>query len=164
MTRGHVAHALVLLGATAAVIASASAPPVPASVPRRSAAPPPRSSAWLSRLPDGEAKRKFILDCTGCHQFDQKIARPEGTPRTEAQWAEAVTRMLGTPGRRRRSRSARPTGTRPAAVRPRDPPLRHLALADQGGPWRGIWPWIHGTARFGWRTERRRGSRPGSRR
>ena len=39
---------------------------------------PPRSSAWLSLLPDGEAKRKFILDCTGCHQFDEKIARPQG--------------------------------------------------------------------------------------
>ncbi len=61
-------------------------------------APPPRSSAWLSRLPDGEVKRKFILDCTGCHQFDEKIARPQGKPRTEAQWVEAVTRMLGYAG------------------------------------------------------------------
>ncbi|HEY7612428.1 MAG TPA: hypothetical protein VH764_05510 [Gemmatimonadales bacterium] len=61
-------------------------------------ADPPRSSAWLSLLPDGEAKRKFILDCTGCHQFDQTIARPGGSPRTEAQWVEAVTRMLGYAG------------------------------------------------------------------
>jgi virginiamycin B lyase len=59
---------------------------------------PPRSSAWLSRLPDGEIKRKFILDCTGCHQFDEKIALPQGKPRTEAQWVEAVTRMLGYAG------------------------------------------------------------------
>ena len=59
---------------------------------------PPRSSAWLSLLPDGEAKRKFILDCTGCHQFDEKIARPQGSPRTEAQWVEAITRMLGYAG------------------------------------------------------------------
>lgn len=59
---------------------------------------PPRSSAWLSLLPDGEAKRKFILDCTGCHQFDEKLARPQGKPRTEAQWVEAVTRMLGYAG------------------------------------------------------------------
>jgi streptogramin lyase len=58
----------------------------------------PRSSAWLSLLPDGEAKRKFILDCTGCHQFDDRIARPGGTPRTEAQWTEAVGRMLGYAG------------------------------------------------------------------
>ena len=56
---------------------------------------PPRSSAWLSLLPDGVTKRKFILDCTGCHKFDEKIARPQGSPRTEAQWVEAVTRMLG---------------------------------------------------------------------
>lgn len=59
---------------------------------------PPRSAAWLSLLPDGETKRKFILDCTGCHQFDEKIARPQGAPRTEAQWVEAVTRMLGYAG------------------------------------------------------------------
>ena len=58
----------------------------------------PRSSAWLSLLPDGEAKRKFILDCTGCHQFDARIARPGGIPRTEAQWTEAVGRMLGYAG------------------------------------------------------------------
>lgn len=56
------------------------------------------SSAWLALLPDGEAKRKFILDCTGCHQFDEKIALPTGKPRTEAQWAEAVSRMLGYAG------------------------------------------------------------------
>ena len=56
---------------------------------------PPRSSAWLARLPDGELKRQFILDCTGCHQFNEVITRPGGKPRTEAQWAEAVTRMLG---------------------------------------------------------------------
>jgi streptogramin lyase len=59
---------------------------------------PPRSAAWLALLPDGETKRKFILDCTGCHQFDEKIARPGGMPRTEAQWVEAVTRMLGYAG------------------------------------------------------------------
>ncbi len=56
------------------------------------------SSAWLARLPDGETKRKFILDCTGCHQFDEKIARIQGRPRTEAEWAVAVTRMLGYAG------------------------------------------------------------------
>ena len=60
--------------------------------------PPARSSGWLARLPDGETKRKFLLDCTGCHQFDERIARPGGTPRTEAGWVEAVTRMLGYAG------------------------------------------------------------------
>ena len=57
--------------------------------------PPARSSGWLARLPDGESKRKFLLDCTGCHQFDEHIARPGGRPRSEAGWVEAVTRMLG---------------------------------------------------------------------
>lgn len=58
------------------------------------------SSAWLSQLPDGETKRKFILDCTGCHQFDERIARSAGRPRTEKEWSEAVTRMLGYAGAR----------------------------------------------------------------
>jgi virginiamycin B lyase len=75
----------------------------PAAAQTDSAAPwrdpaTPRSSAWLSLLPEGETKRKFILDCTGCHQFDARIARPGGNPRTEAQWVEAVTRMLGYAG------------------------------------------------------------------
>ena len=69
----------------------------PADPPAR-AADPPRSAAWLALLPDGEVKRKFILDCTGCHQFDEKIARAQGAPRSEAQWVEAVTRMLGYAG------------------------------------------------------------------
>jgi virginiamycin B lyase len=60
----------------------------------------PGSSAWLAQLPEGETKRKFILDCTGCHQFDSKIALTGGRPRTEAEWVEAVTRMLGFAGAR----------------------------------------------------------------
>lgn len=60
----------------------------------------PSSSAWLAQLPDGEVKRKFILDCTGCHQFDAKIALAGGRPRTRAEWVEAVTRMLGYAGAR----------------------------------------------------------------
>ena len=58
------------------------------------------SSAWLALLPDGETKRKFILDCTGCHQFDEKVARVNGRPRSEGEWREAVTRMLGYAGAR----------------------------------------------------------------
>lgn len=92
MKRTDLPAAMILAVATSAVVAVSGA-----STPSGQA-DPPRSSAWLSRLPDGEAKRKFILDCTGCHQFDDKIARPQGTPRTEAQWAEAVTRMLGYAG------------------------------------------------------------------
>ncbi len=56
------------------------------------------SSDWLSLLPDGEAKRKFVLDCTGCHQFDGKIALKNGRGRTETEWVEAVSRMLGYAG------------------------------------------------------------------
>ena len=58
-------------------------------------APQARTSAeWLGLLPAGEAKRKFILDCTGCHQLDGNIARKDGRPRTEAMWRGDVARML----------------------------------------------------------------------
>lgn len=83
------------------------------------------SSAWLARLPDGEAKRKFIIDCTGCHQFDEKIARVDGRPRTEAEWAEAVTRMLGYAGAR--------TGF-PVIAADRDPQSTAAWLAKHLGP------------------------------
>ena len=56
------------------------------------------SSAWLSLLPDGPEKRQFIIDCTGCHQFDAVRAHPGGRARTEAEWADAVRRMLGFAG------------------------------------------------------------------
>ena len=58
----------------------------------------PPSSAWLSQLPDGPEKRQFIIDCTGCHQFDVVRTLPGGHARTEAEWAEAVRRMLGFAG------------------------------------------------------------------
>lgn len=54
----------------------------------------PRSSDFLSLLPDGVEKRAFVLDCTGCHQFGELQARPNGVWRTEEQWSEAVARML----------------------------------------------------------------------
>ena len=47
------------------------------------------SADYLSRLPDGEEKRRFILDCTGCHQFDSVTVGN----RTRDQWADAVARM-----------------------------------------------------------------------
>jgi virginiamycin B lyase len=102
MTVSRFAGTLAMLGSAGVIVAAAwrpGAPPAATSLAAPPGAPDPaRSSAWLSRLPDGQAKRKFILDCTGCHQFDEKIARPQGVPRTEAQWAEAVTRMLGYAG------------------------------------------------------------------
>src|SRR4029078_13035908 len=44
-------------------------------------------------LPDGEAKRKFILDCTGCHQFNESRALQNGPPRSASQWAADVSRV-----------------------------------------------------------------------
>ncbi len=67
-----------------------AAPTAPAAL-----AQTPTSSALLRRLPDGVEKRRFILDCTGCHQFDAVIL---GENRTRAEWAEAVERMLGFSG------------------------------------------------------------------
>ncbi len=66
----------------------------------------PRADAWtdapsnllLALLPDGETKRRFILDCTGCHQFDQvTIAAGDGTKTREA-WNESIGLMLSFAG------------------------------------------------------------------
>jgi virginiamycin B lyase len=56
------------------------------------------ASHFLALLPAGEEKRRFILDCTGCHTFDDRILLPAGSARTHAGWAEAVARMLGFAG------------------------------------------------------------------
>jgi streptogramin lyase len=53
------------------------------------------ASARLAALPEGEAKRQFILDCTGCHVFHDGIAYPDGAPRAQAAWQDAVARMVG---------------------------------------------------------------------
>jgi streptogramin lyase len=54
-----------------------------------------RASAWwLSGLPDGEEKRRFILDCTGCHQFNETRVMKDGRRRTSEEWSADVTRML----------------------------------------------------------------------
>lgn len=58
----------------------------------------PSSAAWLALLPDGPAKRQFIIDCTGCHQFDARMALSSGRARTEGEWKAAVQRMLGFAG------------------------------------------------------------------
>ena len=52
------------------------------------------SASFLGLLPDGEDKRRFILDCTGCHLFDERVALPDGLPRSRDSWVEAVGRML----------------------------------------------------------------------
>ena len=50
----------------------------------------PSSARILGALPDGEEKRRFILDCTGCHQMDERVAGD----RSVDEWDEAITRML----------------------------------------------------------------------
>lgn len=52
-----------------------------------------RSAEWLALLPEGERKRWFLLDCTGCHQFNETRAWKDGAPRTATQWDEDVERM-----------------------------------------------------------------------
>lgn len=46
----------------------------------------------------GEEKRRFILDCTGCHQLDDQIARPDGRARTAAEFKERIDQMLSFAG------------------------------------------------------------------
>jgi streptogramin lyase len=56
------------------------------------------ASQLLRLLPEGEEKRRFILDCTGCHTFDARIATHAGRARTRVQWDSATHRMLGYAG------------------------------------------------------------------
>ena len=52
------------------------------------------SAALLASLPDGEERRRFILDCTGCHTFHEGIAYPGGTVRAQDAWAAAAASMV----------------------------------------------------------------------
>ena len=52
------------------------------------------SSVWLASLPDGEAKRRYILDCTGCHQLNETRVFRGDSLRTAAMWAADAQRML----------------------------------------------------------------------
>lgn len=61
-------------------------------------APRLSSSGWLGLLPDGVEKRRFILDCTGCHVFDGTIALPGDTARSRESWHERVQQMVGFAG------------------------------------------------------------------
>jgi streptogramin lyase len=91
-----------LLIAALGAVRSATSARVPTNTAPRAVQPPlwptspgdPTSAALLARLPDGLAKRKFLLDCTGCHQFSARVAYPSGRARTAAEWEAAVTRML----------------------------------------------------------------------
>lgn len=52
-----------------------------------------RSSDVLALLPDGPQKRRFILDCSGCHQLDASRMFADGAPRSEDEWRVIVQRM-----------------------------------------------------------------------
>lgn len=70
--------------------------------PAASAAAPPDSTltaaAWLALLPDGETKRRFLLDCAGCHALDARIMAPGGAPRSRESWVETTRLMLSFAG------------------------------------------------------------------
>lgn len=79
-----------------ALVSCAIRPGSESSSPTVAAAPrsPSASAEWLALLPDGEEKRRFVLDCTGCHQFDEQNARVNAKPRTRDEWRAAVARMM----------------------------------------------------------------------
>ena len=52
-----------------------------------------RSSDVLALLPEGNKKRKLLLDCTACHQLDVSRVFVDGDPRTEREWRESLERM-----------------------------------------------------------------------
>jgi virginiamycin B lyase len=84
---------LAILAAFICSKAGADTPKAPAPPP-----PEPTSADWLQLLPDGETKRRFILDCTGCHIFDAQFFRAEGRKRTATEWEQVIDRMLGYAG------------------------------------------------------------------
>ena len=58
---------------------------------------PPRT--FIGILPDADEKRRFIVDCMGCHSMRAaNVLDVDGTPRDEAEWAEAVELMLSFAG------------------------------------------------------------------
>jgi hypothetical protein len=81
--------ALVLIGCASRQVSESGSATV-----GRGVRSPPSSAEWLALLPAGEEKRRFILDCTGCHQFDHQTARVNGVPRTRDEWQTAVARMM----------------------------------------------------------------------
>ncbi len=58
----------------------------------------PPSSQYLSLLPDGETKRRFILDCAGCHQFDARTINLDGRRKTHDEWLTRTNQMLAFAG------------------------------------------------------------------
>ena len=86
----------VLVGATL-IVAFGAAGSLGARLPDQDGPPP--SSAYLALLPDGPEKRRFIVDCTGCHTWDAGVAFPNGAARDLASWRERVASMHSRFGR-----------------------------------------------------------------
>ncbi|MGZ8378555.1 MAG: Vgb family protein [Gemmatirosa sp.] len=101
----------------------------------------PTSSAVLATLPDGAEKRRFVLDCTGCHQLGVRTAYPTGAARDAADWEATVTRMLRYGSARggfpviHDGREARATADWLARHLPARPPA---AVAPEAAPWRAL--------------------------
>lgn len=53
----------------------------------------PSGAAWLALLPEGETRRRFILDCTGCHVTDATRIEVGGRRRSAAEWRSAIALM-----------------------------------------------------------------------
>ena len=93
--------ALVPLLVLAALPVAEMREPVPPDGPdvRALASDTTRTTAdWLALLPAGETKRRFILDCAGCHPLDDPIMTAAGAPRTREDWTRAVDLMLSFAG------------------------------------------------------------------
>jgi virginiamycin B lyase len=85
-----VAIVLALILVAGAVVA---APGPPDSFPDQGVSPP--GSAYLALLPDGEMKRRFILDCTGCHVWTRDwVQLPDGGYPDSGSWSASVQKML----------------------------------------------------------------------
>jgi streptogramin lyase len=56
------------------------------------------SSVWLGSLPNGEAKRRYILDCTGCHQLNETRVFAGDSLRARSRWSVDAMRMIGFAG------------------------------------------------------------------
>jgi virginiamycin B lyase len=53
------------------------------------------ASTILSLLPDGEEKRRFIIDCMGCHSLNERILyKKDGSLLDAAEWKASVEKML----------------------------------------------------------------------
>lgn len=51
------------------------------------------SSTFLSLLPDGAMKRRFIMVCTTCHEFSHTRIWKDGAVRNVAKWTDAIELM-----------------------------------------------------------------------